>query len=151
MDPLSITASLITTAQIAGEVQALLDTSEEPSTALSEIRSQIDGLRNVLDVLAHYIMRADRAMFSSQAIDSMQPVLLKLSEILQKFLKTCQQGYLAESKKPIKRIIRSQDESSLREIIEKLDRQKSLLQDRVVFEYEREKVISAHLGDDHVL
>lgn len=151
MDPLSITASLITTAQIAGEVQALLDTSEEPSPALSEIRSQIDGLRNVLDVLAHYIMRADRAMFSSQAIDSMQPVLLKLSEILQKFLKTCQQGYLAESKKPIRRIIRSQDESSLREIIEKLDRQKSLLQDRVVFEYEREKVISAHLGDDHVL
>jgi hypothetical protein len=151
MDPLSITASLITTAQIAGEVQALLDTSEEPSPTLSEIRSQIDGLRNVLDVLAHYIMRADRAMFSSQAIDSMQPVLLKLSEILQKFLKTCQQGYLAESKKPIKRIIRSQDESSLREIIEKLDRQKSLLQDRVVFEYEREKVISAHLGDDHVL
>lgn len=151
MDPLSITASLITTAQIAGEVQALLDTSEEPSPALSEIRSQIDGLRNVLDVLAHYIMRADRAMFSSQAIDSMQPVLLKLSEILQKFLKTCQQGYLAESKKPIRRIIRIQDESSLREIIEKLDRQKSLLQDRVVFEYEREKVISAHLGDDHVL
>lgn len=151
MDPLSITASLITTAQIAGEVQALLDTSEEPSPTLSEIRSQIDGLRNVLDVLAHYIMRADRAMFSSQAIDSMQPVLLKLSEILQKFLKTCQQGYLAESKKPIRRIIRSQDESSLREIIEKLDRQKSLLQDRVVFEYEREKVISAHLGDDHVL
>jgi hypothetical protein len=151
MDPLSITASLITTAQIAGEVQALLDTSEEPSPALSEIRSQIAGLRNVLDVLAHYIMRADRVMFSSQAIDSTQPVLLKLSEILQKFLKTCQRGYLAESKKPIKRIIRVQDESSLREIIEKLDRQKGLLQDRVVFEYEREKVISAHLGNDHVL
>jgi len=151
MDPLSITASLITTTQIAGEVQALLDTSEEPSPALSGIRSQIAGLRNVLDVLAHYIMRADRAMFSSQAIDSTQPVLLKLSEILQKFLKTCQRGYLAESKKPIRRIIRIQDESSLGEIIEKLDRQKSLLQDRVVFEYEREKVISARLGDDHVL
>jgi hypothetical protein len=152
MDSLSITASLITTAQIAGEAQTLLDTSKESSSALSEIRSRIAALRNVLDILAQDIMRADRTMFSSQAIDATQPVLLELSEILQNLLKIIQRSHPAESKKPIRRIIGIRDESSFREIVEELDQQQSSLRNVVtLITLQSLQTLPVNLGDDQVL
>ncbi|CAN9385152.1 unnamed protein product [Alternaria alternata] len=127
MDPLSITASLITSAQIAGEAQTLLDASKESSSALSRLRFRVAALRNMLDILAQDIMRADRTMFSSQTIDVAQPVLMRLSETLQSLLKIIQRSHLAESQKPHRRLLRIRDEASLQEISEELDQQESTL------------------------
>jgi hypothetical protein len=152
MDPLSITSSLITSAQIAGEAQTLLDASKESSSALSRIRFRVAALRNMLDILAQDIMRADRTMFSSQTIDVAQPVLMRLSETLQNLLKIIQRSHLAESQKPHRRLLRIRDEASLQEISEELDQQESTLHTVVtLITLQSLRTLSVNLGDDQVL
>ncbi|CAN9141913.1 unnamed protein product [Alternaria alternata] len=152
MDPLSITSSLINSAQIAGEAQTLLDASKESSSALSRIRFRVAALRNMLDILAQDIMRADRTMFSSQTIDVAQPVLMRLSETLQNLLKIIQRSHLAESQKPHRRLLRIRDEASLQEISEELDQQESTLHTVVtLITLQSLRTLSVNLGDDQVL
>ncbi|KAH8632680.1 hypothetical protein IG631_11314 [Alternaria alternata] len=151
VDPLSITGSLITAAQLAGETQTLLEASKRPSSLLSQVRLRVVELRNILDVLAQDIMRADRTMFSSQTIAVTQPVLMKMMEIFQNLLKIIRRSHSAESQQPHRRIARHRDKASLQQISEELYHQRILLDDLVrLITSESVKASPANLGDEMV-
>jgi hypothetical protein len=87
MDPLSITSSVIATAQLAKKVQVLFNTDDKILEArlpqFQDVLDIVTWLQHILDFVVQYIMQDDQTMISSQALAAIQPVLMSLAEPLQ--------------------------------------------------------------------
>ncbi|CAN9376029.1 unnamed protein product [Alternaria sp. RS040] len=128
MDPLSITSSLTTAAQLAREVQALFieneqSLSEEKGKALRHEKKQLLRIHDAAAELQHNLNRlvsniitADRTMISTKSLVGIQPVLKDLSQTLTDAYDIVLSSSPTESKVRLGKSVRYRDAASAEEI-----------------------------------